>query len=69
MTGATLKPNVAFASTVAHDCHNLMVLGTDDNAMVLAGNALIEFGGGFAVVVDGKIEAIMPLPSRWFNDP
>lgn len=62
MTGATLKPNTAFASTVSHDCHNLMVLGTDDKAMAVAGNALIEAGGGFAVVVDGQIEAIMPLP-------
>jgi adenine deaminase len=62
MTGATLKPRTAFASTVSHDCHNLMVLGTDDEAMVLAGNALIEAGGGFAVVVDGKLEARMPLP-------
>ncbi len=62
MTGATLKPKSAFASTVSHDCHNLMVLGTDDEAMALAGNALIESGGGFAVVVDGKLEAIMPLP-------
>jgi adenine deaminase len=62
MTGATLKPGSAFASTVSHDCHNLMVLGTDDEAMALAGNALIESGGGFAVVVGGKVEAIMPLP-------
>lgn len=62
MTGATLKPKTAFASTVAHDCHNLMVLGTDDESMVIAGNALIDAGGGFAVVVDGKLEAIMPLP-------
>ncbi|NMB60394.1 MAG: adenine deaminase [Chloroflexi bacterium] len=62
MTGATLKPNSAFASTVSHDCHNLMVLGTDDDAMAVAGNALIDAGGGFSVVVDGKIKAVMPLP-------
>lgn len=62
MTGATLKPKTAFASTVSHDCHNLMVLGTDDESMAVAGNALIESGGGFAVVVGGKLEAIMPLP-------
>ncbi|HEX7557349.1 MAG TPA: adenine deaminase C-terminal domain-containing protein, partial [Leptolinea sp.] len=58
MTGATLKPGSAFASTVSHDCHNLLVLGTDDEAMALAGNALIESGGGFAVVVGGKVEAV-----------
>jgi adenine deaminase len=62
MTGATLKPKSAFASTVSHDCHNLLILGTDDEAMTLAGNALIDSGGGFAVVVDGKLEAVMPLP-------
>jgi adenine deaminase len=62
MTGATLKPKTAFASTVSHDCHNLMVLGMDDEAMALAGNALIDSGGGFSVVVDGKLEAVMPLP-------
>jgi len=62
MTGATLKPKTAFASTVSHDCHNLMVLGTDDEAMVLAANALIDAGGGFAVVVDGKLDYLMPLP-------
>lgn len=62
MTGATLRPNCAFASTVSHDCHNLMVLGTGDCAMALAGNAVIEAGGGMAVVVDGKLDAVMPLP-------
>jgi len=62
MTGATLKPKTAFASTVSHDCHNLLVLGTDDDSMALAGNALIEAGGGFAVVVDGKLEVVMALP-------
>ena len=62
MTGATLKPRTAFASTVSHDCHNLLVLGTDDECMALAGNALIDAGGGFAVVVDGKLEAMMALP-------
>lgn len=62
MTGATLKPKTAFASTVSHDCHNLLILGTDDEAMAMAGNALIEAGGGFAVVVDGKLNAVMPLP-------
>ena len=62
MTGAALKPHCAFASTVSHDCHNLMVLGTDDCAMALAGNAVIEAGGGMAVVVDGKLDAVMPLP-------
>lgn len=62
VTGLQLKPNTAFASTVAHDCHNLQVLGTDDKAMALAANELIRVGGGHCVVVDGKVEALMPMP-------
>jgi adenine deaminase len=41
-----------------------MVLGTDDKAMAVAGNALIEAGGGFAVVVDGQIEPLCRSSSR-----
>ncbi len=62
VTGISLGHGSAFASTVSHDCHNLMVIGTNDESMVLAGNALIKAGGGFAVVVEGKLEALMPLP-------
>ena len=61
-TGLQFKPNSAFASTVSHDCHNLQVLGTSDQAMTFAANELIKVGGGHCVVVDGKVEAIMPLP-------
>ncbi len=62
MTGLKLKPNCAFASTVSHDCHNLQVLGNDDHAMALAANELIRVGGGLCIVVDGKVEAVMPMP-------
>ena len=62
VTGLTLKPGCAYASTVSHDCHNLLVAGTDDNAMALAANTLKEAGGGLAVVIDNKVEALMPLP-------
>ncbi|HEX7620361.1 MAG TPA: adenine deaminase C-terminal domain-containing protein [Anaerolineales bacterium] len=61
-TGLQFKPNSAFASTVSHDCHNLQVIGTSDMAMALAANELIRAGGGHCVVVDGKVEALMPLP-------
>lgn len=60
--GLGFNPNVAFASTVAHDCHNLLVLGTSDAAMVTAANELIELGGGMLVVVDGRVHAALPLP-------
>lgn len=62
VAGLGLRPGAAYASTFAHDCHNLLVVGTDDQAMALAGNALIEAGGGLAMVVDGRLDALLPLP-------
>lgn len=61
-TGIKLKPHCAFASTVSHDCHNLLVIGSDEKSMAIAANELIRVGGGFAVVIDDKPEAVMPLP-------
>ena len=52
----------ALASTVAHDAHNLLVMGTNDADMALAANALIECGGGFAAVQDGEVISLVPLP-------
>jgi adenine deaminase len=45
----------AVASTVAHDCHHMLVVGTDDACMAQAGNALRSMGGGQVVVKDGKV--------------
>ena len=52
----------AMASTVAHDAHNLLVVGTNDEDMVLAANTLIACGGGMAAVCDGKVLGCVPLP-------
>jgi adenine deaminase len=52
----------ALASSVAHDSHNLMVIGTNAADMELAANTLIEKGGGFVVVNQGKVEALVELP-------
>ena len=52
----------AVASTVGHDSHNLCVIGCNDADMALAANTLIECGGGFAVVDQGKILAVAALP-------
>ncbi|MDR1834339.1 MAG: adenine deaminase [Fusobacteriaceae bacterium] len=52
----------AMASTVAHDAHNLLVVGTNDEDMSLAANALIEAGGGMVVVSEGKILGLVKLP-------
>lgn len=52
----------AMAQTVAHDAHNLLVAGTNDEDMALAANTLIECGGGMCAVADGKVLAVVPLP-------
>lgn len=52
----------AIASTVAHDSHHMLVVGTDDNAMALAANELARLGGGMLVVKDGKVEAQVEMP-------
>ena len=52
----------AMASTVAHDAHNLLVLGTNDADMAFAANTLIESQGGMCVVRDGKVLGHIPLP-------
>ena len=52
----------AMASTVAHDAHNLLVLGTNDADMALAANTLIACGGGMAAVRGGKVLGLVELP-------
>jgi adenine deaminase len=51
----------ALASTVAHDAHNLVVVGMDDADMALAATRLAELGGGIAVADSGRIVAELPL--------
>ena len=52
----------ALASTVAHDAHNLVIVGTSDPDMVAAGNDLKALGGGLTVVRDGRVLGQVPLP-------
>ncbi len=52
----------AVASTVGHDCHNLVVAGTNERDMVSAASVLIRSGGGLVVVKDQKSIAHVPLP-------
>lgn len=74
VTGFGLKRG-ALASTVAHDSHNIIALGVDDESLVRAVNMLIEAKGGIAAVdlasgdfASGdylgaqKVESILPLP-------
>jgi adenine deaminase len=52
----------ALAASVAHDSHNLIVIGADDREMHAAVKAVVDLGGGFAAVVDGQVKASVPLP-------
>ena len=52
----------AIASSVAHDSHNLMVVGKTTEDMAIAANALISHGGGLCVVENGKVSALLELP-------
>ena len=52
----------AFASTVAHDAHNVVVLGVSDADMLQCVRRLAEIGGGVVVVVDGKLRGELTLP-------
>jgi adenine deaminase len=52
----------AVATTVAHDCHNMIIVGTSDEDMAIAANALAGFGGGQVVVKNGKIIGQIELP-------
>ena len=58
----------AMASTVAHDAHNLLVVGTNDDDMALAANTLASCGGGMAVVADGEILGLVELPIAGLMD-
>jgi len=52
----------AIASSVAHDSHNLVVIGADDGDMRTAIAAIAGMGGGQVAVVDGQVRAACPLP-------
>ncbi len=51
----------AVATTIAHDSHNLVVMGTDDEDMILAINRIKEIGGGIVVVTDHNVLAELRL--------
>lgn len=51
----------AIASTVAHDCHNIVVVGTTDEDICNAVNALIDSQGGISVVSEANKD-VLPLP-------
>ncbi|MGN0734163.1 MAG: adenine deaminase [Emergencia sp.] len=61
INGIGLKKG-AIASSISHDSHNLIVIGTSDEDMAAVANAVIEQGGGCAAVCDGQVLAKVSLP-------
>ncbi|QQK81064.1 adenine deaminase [Salicibibacter cibi] len=61
LKGVGFDKQVAMASTVAHDSHNLMVIGNDDDMMATAANKVGQMQGGIAVLTE-KGETTLPLP-------
>jgi adenine deaminase len=55
VSGFGFDSKCAIASTVAHDSHHLIVVGTDEQSMAMAGNSLARSGGGQVVVKNGKV--------------
>lgn len=62
VSGFGFTEKCAVATTVAHDCHHLIVVGTDEEAMAIASNELASSGGGQIVVKDGKVIGQVRLP-------
>jgi adenine deaminase len=52
----------ALAASVAHDSHNIIVVGTNDNDMMLAARRIGDLRGGYVAVNDGEVLAQVPLP-------
>jgi len=52
----------AFASTVAHDSHNVLIVGAEEEDMAFAGNRAAKMGGGMVVARRGQVLAALPLP-------
>ena len=62
VSGFGYGPGVAVASTVAHDSHHMIVVGTDRTMMARAAMRLAEVGGGVTVWQDGAERALVELP-------
>lgn len=52
----------ALGTTVAHDSHNMIIVGTNDRDMLFAARTLERMGGGYVAVADGKMAAGLALP-------
>ncbi len=62
VSGFNYQGRMAMASTVAHDSHHMIVVGTDREQMALAANRLSDVGGGITIFRDGEELALVELP-------
>lgn len=71
VSGFGFTEKCAVATSVAHDCHHMLVAGTDEASMAVAANRLAETGGGQVVVKDGKLigEVQLPIAGLMSNQP
>ena len=71
VSGFGFTKECAIATTVAHDSHQLIVTGNNDEAMAIAVNRLVEIGGGQVVVKDKSIigEVQLPIAGLISNKP
>ena len=62
VSGFGFSKPCAIGSTVAHDSHHMLVVGTDEESMAIAANDLAAVGGGQVVVLEGEVVARVELP-------
>ena len=62
VSGFGYRGHCAMASTVAHDSHHMIVVGTSEEDMALAANRLGEVGGGVVFFADGEEKALIEMP-------
>lgn len=62
VSGFGYTKDCALASTVAHDSHHMLVVGTNKRDMAIAANRLNEVGGGVVLISEGRELALVELP-------
>ncbi len=62
VSGFGLNHEGALGSSVAHDSHNLVIVGTNARDMLACARAVAEYGGGFVAASGGSVQAMLPLP-------
>jgi adenine deaminase len=62
VSGFGFNVSCAIGTTVAHDCHHMIVVGTSETDMAMAANELARMGGGQVVIKEGKVIGQVELP-------